>query len=61
LVREAPRRHVVVREAPVSALLILMAVCLTGLGAVLRDPFALVSVAPLGAVLALYFRQVRSY
>ena len=49
------------REAPVTALFILIAVCLTGLGVVLRDPFALVSVAPLAAVLVLYFRQVRSY
>jgi len=45
----------------VTALLILIAVCLVGLGAVLRDPFAFLAVAPLAAVLALYFRQVRSY
>ncbi|HEY3821005.1 MAG TPA: hypothetical protein VGL81_27765 [Polyangiaceae bacterium] len=55
------RSSLLVREAPVTALFILIAVCLSGLGIVLRDPFALVSVAPLAVVLALYFRQTRSY
>jgi hypothetical protein len=60
-VSETRRGSFVVREAPVVALLILMAVCLVGLGVVLRDAFAVASVAPLAAVLTLYFRQVRSY
>jgi hypothetical protein len=60
-VREPWQGHFVVREAPVVALLVLVAVCLAGLGLVLRDPFALVAVAPLGAVLAAYLRRARTW
>ena len=57
---ERLRRNPVVRHAPVTALLILIAVCFTGLGVILLQPMALLTVAPLGAVVVLYFRQVSS-
>ncbi len=58
--RERLRRNPVVRHGPVTALLILIAVCVTGLGVILRQPMTLLTVAPLGAVVVLYFRQVNS-
>ncbi len=54
------RRNPLVRHGPVTALFIMIGVCLTTLGLIGQEPVGLLAVAPLGAVLALYFRQVHS-
>ena len=56
---ERLRHNAVVRHGPVSALVILLAVCVTSLVPILRQPVALLAVAPLAAVIALYCWRVR--
>jgi hypothetical protein len=51
---------VLVRHAPVTALLILLAVCLTCLCGVLGDFAALASVLPLASVVALFLWRARA-
>lgn len=55
---EQLRRNPLVLHAPVTALCILIGVCVTGL-VLIGDPMALLAVAPLGAVVALYFGKFK--
>lgn len=58
-VEERLRRNALVRHAPVTALFIMIAVCTTSLGFILGQPLTLlVAVAPLSAIIALFFKQV---
>jgi hypothetical protein len=53
------RDLVVVRHAPAIALLILLGVCVVGLGLVSHGRESVIVVAPLATVLALYVARVR--
>jgi hypothetical protein len=54
------RRLLLIRYGPVTALSILVAVCVTCLGFILRDFAALTSVAPLVAVIAAFVWSARA-
>jgi hypothetical protein len=57
---ERLRHNPVIRHGPVTALLILIAVCVTSFAVVLRTPEGLLTAVPLGSVIALYFRRIRA-
>jgi hypothetical protein len=57
---ERLRRNPIIRHGPVTALLILIAVCVTSFAIVLRAPAGLLTAAPLASVIALYFRRIRA-
>ena len=54
------RQNPVIRHGPVSALVILLAVCVISLVPILRQPAVLLAVAPLAAAIALYCWRVRA-
>jgi hypothetical protein len=54
------RRNPVIRHGPVSALIILLAVCVTSLVPILRQPAALLAILPLAVVIGLYFWRLRA-
>jgi hypothetical protein len=53
------RKNVLVREAPLVALLLMLGVCVTALGFIRHEWTGLLSAAPLVAVIALYRVRAR--